>query len=286
MPSVGGMKTGDFRSSEARDRYLAAYRRAWEACPSPDASLDVVTSYGTTRVYRFGATGAPLVLLPGLSATAAGWGEDLKRYLGDRTLFAVDTLGEAGLSAQTAPIRDARDRGRWLGEVVAGLGVGRAHLVGASTGGWHVCAAAIHAPERVASVSLVDPTAVSAGFSFGVVWRGAVAMLVRRDWAWAWFLRWAGGLSVDRPDVRLVLAGIREFRAHLPPQVPFGDDLRRVTAPTFAVFGGRSVVHDGPEAARRLRAALPHAEVELWPEAGHRLDAAERVLEFVRRCGT
>ncbi|MEJ2857216.1 MULTISPECIES: alpha/beta fold hydrolase [unclassified Saccharothrix] len=280
------MRTGDFRGAEARDRYLAAYRAAWEGAPVPDAALDVPTSYGPTRVYRFGpGDDVPLVLVPGMSVTAVGWGDDLTRYSADRTAYAVDTLGEPGLSVQTAPLRDARDRGRWLGEVVAGLGVRRAHLVGASTGGWHVCAAAVHAPERVASASLLDPTGVSVGFGFGVVWRGAVAMVVRREWAWRWFLRWAGGVGVDRPDVRLVLAGIREFRAHLPPQVPFGDDLRRVTAPVFAVFGGRSVVHDGVKAARRLSAGVPHAEVELWPEAGHQVHAAERVLEFVRRCG-
>ncbi|MBB5959383.1 pimeloyl-ACP methyl ester carboxylesterase [Saccharothrix tamanrassetensis] len=276
------MKTGTFASPEARERYFAAYRLAMALCPAPDEVSDVPTSFGTTRVYRFGH-GVPLVLLPGLSATSAGWGAELGRYARDNAVYAVDTLGEPGHSVQTAPIRNAVDRGRWLDEVLAGLGLDLAHLVGASSGGWHVCAAAVHAPERIASISLIDPTGVTVGFGFGVVWRAALASLIRRDRAWRWFLRWAGGLDPERPDVRLVLAGIREYRAHLPPQLPFGEALREVRVPTLALFGGRNVVHDGVKAADRMRELVPHAEVELWPESGHRLDATEHVLAFVRR---
>ncbi len=275
------MGRGSFVSPEARDRYVAAYREAKALCPEPAEELDVPTSFGVTRVYRFGA-GPPLVLLPGLSATAVSWGAELAAYADGHTVYAVDTLGEPGMSTQTAPIRDTVDRGRWLDEVLAGLELARAHLVGASTGGWHVCAAAIHAPGRVASVSLLDPTAVSVGFGFGVVWRGALAMLIRRDWVWRWFLRWAG--APDGPAVRLVLAGIRGYRAHLPPQVLLGEALSAIRVPVLAVFGARSVVHDGVKAAERMRRHVPHAEVEVW-DVGHRVEAAERVREFVRRCG-
>ncbi|RKT53985.1 alpha/beta fold hydrolase [Saccharothrix australiensis] len=277
------MTTGMFVDRQAHERYLAAYRAAQALCPPPDRELDVPTSFGTTRVYRFG-DGPPLVLLPGLSATALGWGAEPARYARDHAVYAVDTLGEAGLSVQTAPIRDAADRGRWLGELIGGLGLDRAHLVGASTGGWHACAAAVHAPARVASLSLIDPTAVTAGFAFGVLWRGAVAALTRSERAWRWFLRWAGELDPERADVRLVLAGITEYRARPAPQVPFGEALRAVRAPVLALFGGRSVVHDGAKAAARMRDLVPHAEVEVWPDCGHRMDAAERVLAFVRRC--
>ncbi|MEV0676269.1 alpha/beta hydrolase [Actinosynnema sp. NPDC050436] len=270
------MDTGEFASAEAEQRYRAVYREVWAGCPRPDEELDVPTSFGPTRVYRFGAAGAPLVLLTGMAATAAGWGADLARYSAGHTAYAVDTLGEPGLSVQTAPIRDAADRGRWVDEVVHGLGVARAHLVGASTGGWHAAAAAVHAPGRIASVSLLDPTATTVGFGFGVLWRAAFT----RVRGWEWFLRWAG----PGEDYRLVLAGIREYRARPAPQVPHGDALRGVRVPVLALFGRHSPVHDAERAARRMRELVPHAEVEVW-DCGHRLDAAGRVARFVARSG-
>lgn len=61
--------------------------------------------------------------------------------------------------------------------------------------------------------------------------------------------------------------------------------------PVLAMFGARSVVHDPILAANRLRALLPHADVETLPDAGHYLflrqddrdRIIERVLEFVHR---
>ncbi|MEU6156284.1 alpha/beta fold hydrolase [Actinosynnema sp. NPDC047251] len=270
------MDTGVFAGQEAENRYRAVYREVWATCPEPDEVLDVPTSFGPTRVYRFGSVGESLVLLPGMAATAAGWGAELARYADGHTVYAVDTLGEPGLSVQTAPIRTAVDRGLWVHEVVAGLGLARAHLVGASTGGWHATAAAVHAPQRVASVSLLDPTAVTVGFGFGVLWRAPLTRVL----GWEWFLRWAG----PGEDFRLVLAGIAEYRARPAPQVPFGDALRPVRVPVLAIFGRHSTVHNGERAARRMREFVPHAEVEVW-ECGHRIDAAERVARFVRRFG-
>ena len=51
--------------------------------------------------------------------------------------------------------------------------------------------------------------------------------------------------------------------------------------------GGRSVVHDPLEAARRAQTLLPDNQTELWPDAGHGLPTEfpdqfnARLLKFV-----
>lgn len=283
---------GGFRNAEEQARYFAAYERAMAECPAPGAVLDVATWHGTTRVYRFGGGDAPpLVLLPGLKATAACWAPFLPAFAAHHPVYAVDTLGEGGRSVQTRPFEGIRDRARCLDEVLDRLDLTGIHVVGGSTGGWHAVNQAVHAPDRLASISLLDPTTVTAGFSPAVTWYGLVGALVGRDRYWLWFLRRVAGEDVaDDPALRLALAGIRAHRGRVPFQrLPAEEDLRALRVPVLALFGGRSAVHDAVAAADRLRALRPDAEVEVLPDMGHHIparlvdDLAGRVLGFVSR---
>jgi pimeloyl-ACP methyl ester carboxylesterase len=285
---------GDFRSPAHRERYFLAYERAMAVCPAPDEVADVVTRHGTTRVHRFGAgDGRPIVLLPGLMATTACYAPVIPALTARGPVYAVDTLGEAGRSVQTAPFAGTPDRALCLDEVLDRLRLTSVHLVDASTGGWHAVNQAIHAPGRLASISVLDPTTVTTGFSWPVICYGLVTAVFDRDRIWRRFLRWSAGHDIlDRADARLVLAGIREYKARVPFQKPpAAADLRAIPVPVLAMFGGRSVAHDPVLAAQRLRALLPGAEVETLPEAGHyvflrpadRERIVERVLGFVRR---
>lgn len=273
---------GEFTSAEGRRRYEAAYEKAMALCPTPVEKVDVDTRHGTTRIHRFGDAreGPPIVLLSALMSTSAGYWQLLPTLSERHTVYAVDTLGEAGASVQTTPLVDIPDRARCLDEALAGAGLTDVHVVGVSTGGWHAANLAVHAPERVASLSLLEPTTLTVGFSRGTIAFGALLAVVRTDWTLRRFLRWSAGADIiDRADTRLVLAGIRDYRPRVPFQFPPGDDaIRSITAPVLAVFGARSVVQDSVRAAERLRALLPDADVDVLPDAGHDLfrDPVER----------
>lgn len=279
---------GDFKSPAGRKRYLEAYDRAMTECPAPDAVLDIGTRHGTTRVYRFGEGDAPpIVLLPGLMATSACYASLLPAFAAHRPVYTIDTLGEAGRSVQTSPFKDIPDRAKCLDDVLERLRLTDVHLVGGSTGGWHAFNQAIHAPGRLASISMLDPTTVTAKFSRTAIWYGAVGAVLNQDWIWRRFLRWSAGQDImDQPDAQLILAGIRTYRARVPFQrCPSDDDIRSVRVPVLAMFGALSVVHDPIVAANRLRTLLPQAEVEMLPDAGHNLflrpEDRERIIERV-----
>lgn len=267
MSGVGG-----FKNPAAEESYFAAYDRAMAECPEPDVVLDVATRHGSTRVYRYGGDhGPPIVLLPALMATSACYSEVIPALAQRHPVYAIDTLGEAGRSAQTLPFKDIRERAIALDDVFEGLGLTSVHLVGGSTGGWHAVNQAIHAPGRLASISLLDATTVSAPFSRKVIWYGALAAALDSDRLWRGFLKWSAGADImDQAAPRLVLAGIRSYRARVPFQVvPDDDALRSIEVPVLALFGAHSVVHDSAAAAARLRTLLPQADVDVLPDAGH-----------------
>lgn len=284
FPTVPLMnKIGGFRNPAAEKRYFAAYDRAMAECPEPGAVFDVETRHGTTRVYRYGDGGTPIVLLPGLLATSACFAALIPALASRHTVYAIDTLGEAGRSVQKVPFKEVRDRASALDDVFENLGLTGVRLVGGSTGGWHAINQAIHAPGRLDSIALLDATTVSAPFTRKVFLYGLVAAVLDSDRLWRRFLTWSAGEDVfDQPAARLVLAGIRCYRARVPFQAcPAEEALRSIEVPTLALFGGRSVVHDSAAAAARLESLLPHADVEILPDAGHYLYLRPRDRELI-----
>ncbi|AXB43592.1 alpha/beta fold hydrolase [Amycolatopsis albispora] len=286
-------RIGHFTTVEGRSRYFAAYEAAMRECPGVRAERDVPSRYGTVRVYRYGDSGRPpIVLLHGSHASSAMWAPNLPGLVAERTVYTVDTLGEPGASVQTVPMRDGADRARALEDVFEELGLTGFHLAGLSAGGWQTLNQARHFPGRLASIALFDP-ANTLGKLTRRFFAGALAAhLLPGDAAMKRFLSWTagGGSWPEVPSTRVLLAGMTEFQSGLPFLGYPGDDvLRAVEVPVLVLIGGRSVVHDPEAAAERARTLFRDAEVELWPEATHALigeqpeRAVQRLLEFAAK---
>ncbi|WP_431922007.1 alpha/beta fold hydrolase [Amycolatopsis tucumanensis] len=276
------MTLGGFTSPQARVAYDAAYDRGFAALPAPAEQRDVATAFGTARVYRFGEPGpAPMVLLPGRAGTTIMWEPNLPAFIARGPVYALDLIGEPGRSEQTAPIRDADDQAAWLGTVLATLGLRDVHLVGYSFGGWLAANLAVRAPDRLASLTLIDPVRTFAPFPVPLRVRTALTLVPA-------FLAWiSGGAEVaeDDPVATVIDEGMRTYRIAPPTPALFTDArLRGLTVPVLALIAARSVIHDRRRAATRARELLPDARVELWPRAiaGESADEVNaRVLEFL-----
>ncbi|HTM84675.1 MAG TPA: alpha/beta hydrolase [Mycobacterium sp.] len=281
---------GAFVSQAAFERFLDTYRDGMAELP-PFEHFDVPTSFGTVRAYRFGGpdTGAPVVLLPGRNASTPMYRTNLPSLLARRTVYSIDLLGEAGLSVQDRQIRSAEDQARWLDETLAGLGLARAHLLGVSIGGWTAVNLAVHRPERIASLTLLDPVMTFAPLPLKPILVSTVLFApgIPEEWrkhALSWI---SGGADVDsaEPEAALISAGSKEFALRTPLPKMFTDEqLRSLDAPVLALIAGRSVMLDPERAAARARELLPQGQVELWPDASHAING-EYPDEIAERAG-
>jgi hypothetical protein len=82
---------------------------------TPRSTLDLETAFGHVRLYEFGAASAdraaiPVVLLPGRTSGVPMWASNLPDLAAARITYALDALGDAGLSVQIQPIHDATDQ--------------------------------------------------------------------------------------------------------------------------------------------------------------------------------
>ncbi|MEV0400051.1 alpha/beta fold hydrolase [Actinoallomurus sp. NPDC050550] len=286
-------KLGGFTTPEGRSRFDRVYDEGMRLLPRPAEVHDVPTAFGRVRAYRFGeGGGAPIVLLHGTGGTSVMWRPNVAALAEKRSVYAIDLLGEAGRSEQTAPIRGAGDQAAWLAAVLERLDIPAAHLVGVSIGGWMACNQAVRAPERVASIGLLDPINTLARMSLGLILRTIPVVLpLTAGWARPRFLSWIDGqgqAAEDDPVGRVIGAGMRDYRAAMPTPAYFTDEeIRSIDVPALVLVAGRSAVHDPQRALRRAEALIGDVQAELWPDATHAIsgqcadEVNARVLRFI-----
>lgn len=273
---------GHFTSAAAEDRFRTAYDRAMADLPTPQRVLDLRTSFGIVRVYRFAGadpTAAPLVLLPGRAAASPVWADNLPSLLRLRSAYVLDLLGEPGLSVQSRPIASADDQAAWLHEVIDQLPEPRVHLLGVSIGGWTAANLAVRRPAKIASATLVDPV-----FVFGEMSAAAVVRSVPASVRWfpkSWrddFASWTANDAPveDVPVAAVIEAGMQAYALRLPgperiPEVA----LRDSPVPVLAIIAGRSRMHDAAAIAGAARATTGEDSVRVYPEASHAVNGEQ-----------
>ena len=275
---------GHFRSEPARNHFIDVYESAMADLPSVRESVDVSTSFGTVRAYRFEgpSSGPPVVLLPGRNASTPMWRVNIAPLLERRAVIAVDLLGEAGLSVQIRRITGD--------DALAGLGLDGVHLLGVSIGGWTATNGAIRRPGRIASVTLLDPAMTFAPVpakavlaSLALFPPGVPEAARRRVLSWI-----TGGADVDDslPEAALISAAAKDFVSRKAMPRMFTDEqLRSLDRPVLALIAGRSVMLDPARAAARAQRLLPRGQVELWADASHAING-EYPAEIAVRAAT
>jgi len=269
-----------------RERYLQ-FLKYW---PVPNQQLRVPTREGETFVIACGGEQAPpVLLLHGAMANSSMWMGDVAAWSAHFRIYAVDVIGEPGLSAPSRPPLASESHALWLDDVMDGLSLERASMVGISLGGWLALDYATRRPRRVDRVAVLCPGGVG-GQNIGTALKVACLALFGE-----WGKRKAREMILGRapsdppPAVKALLDFMRliagNFRPRMVKLPVFSNDaLKRLTMPVLAILGARDVLLDSAGTSRRLEQNVPHAEIRWLPDVGHLIVGQTRpILEFLNR---
>jgi pimeloyl-ACP methyl ester carboxylesterase len=256
-----------------RERYLEALK-AW-----PHDELRVPTPEGETFVVAAGpAEAPPLVLLHGSGSNSAEWAHRFPALTERFRVYAVDIIGEPGLSAETRPPLTTDRYAGWLDTVLDHVGAARAAFLTSSFGGWLALDYATRRPERVAALALRCPIGLGPMKKGFVVKAVLLALLGERGRRRS--VASVLGEPESSPIVEQQLLVSANYRYRTGPFPIFGDDaLGRLTMPVYAIAGTEDAMVDSATTKRRLEAA--GAVVDLVPGAGHSFPGSGD-LEFLR----
>ncbi|GAA2657103.1 alpha/beta hydrolase [Streptomyces lunalinharesii] len=279
---------GRYVSDTLRDRYFAACDAVYALGATAVAEGDVETSFGTTHVYRYepadpaARSRTPVVLVHGSGSCSAMWYPNTPALSAARPVYAIDTPGDPGRSVQRAPLHQPERAAQWLDETLAALDLDRVHLVGASYGGWLTVNQAHRRPDRLASVTLLDPGGLERvglrffAWIFASLFATAAPKALRPRLA-----AWLEQPVLVVPELRaMVRAAVRAHRIRRPAPLPLSDaELSTVRTPLYLVLGKRSLLVHPKRQLERVPRVIPGARAEIITGTGHgpQIDHADEV---------
>ncbi|WP_406008222.1 alpha/beta fold hydrolase [Streptomyces sp. NBC_00637] len=279
---------GRYVSDTLRDRYFAACDAVYALGATAHAETDVATSFGTTHVYEYGPEDpaararTPIVLVHGAGSCSAMWYPNTPALSAARTVYAIDTPGDPGRSVQREPLHRPERAAQWLDETLAGLGLDRVHLVGTSYGGWLALNQAHRRPDRLASVTLLDPGGLEkVGLRF-FVWIFVSLFATFAPKALGPRLAaWLEQPVLVMPELRtMVRRSARAYRVRRPAPLPLSEEeLTTIRTPLYLVLGRRSLLLHPHRQVERVPRLIPGARAEIVSGTGHgpQIDHADEV---------
>ncbi|GAA3906993.1 carboxylesterase [Streptomyces gulbargensis] len=269
---------GRYVNDALRDRYFAAADVLYAKGAPARFETDVETSFGTTHVYRYGPSDpaaesrTPIVLIHGAGYSSAMWYPNTPGLSRDRPVYALDTPGDAGRSVHREPMWQPERAAQWMDEALDALGLDRVHVVGSSYGGWLVLNQAHRRPERLASVTALDP--------------GGLEKVGLRFFAWVFvsllatfapkalrprLAAWLDQPVIAVPEMRKwIQLGARAYRVRRPAPLPLTEDaLRSIRTPLYVIMGKHSLLVHPERQRERVPRLVPGARAEIITATGH-----------------
>jgi pimeloyl-ACP methyl ester carboxylesterase len=295
-----------FRSERAKAEYEAHHREKARAWPVPCEVLLLDTPSGRTAVRASGrATDPPLVLLPGGRIGSLMWKDSIAELSARHRTYALDIIGDVGLSVNRGAISRPSDYVDWLDEVLTALVPrGRLGMIGLSLGGAIAAQYALCFPERLSGVVLIAPGGTVLPLSFGFYVRlmllslpvpGRAGTGLHRVCHWL-FQDARRGDAACRARLEEAIDGLqRAMRAFALPRPPWppvlsDEEWRRWRAPCLFLVGEHEKIYPADAAVRWLKRVAPQVRAEIIRGAGHDLTivapaaVAERALAFLDEC--
>lgn len=150
-----------YRNEQSKKAVWQLYDRQMDDLKVPYTDLFVDTSFGKTHIIECGnLRGKPLLVFHGGNATTAYNLKYCGFLLDDFHVYAVDTIGHPGKSAEVSLSPRNHDYGIWAVDVIKGLGFDGMSCFGGSFGAGILVKAMCVVPEVIKRSVLFVPSAI------------------------------------------------------------------------------------------------------------------------------
>jgi len=232
-------------------------------------------------------SGPPLLLLHGsMDSGALSWYSMLPELASHFRLFVPDCPGY-GESEKPSEIYTVTFYMEWLDAFLQKMHLPSVPIIGTSQGGALALNFALHSPQSVSRMMLINPAGLIRQCSSGVL-QLVVRSLLRRLFPSRLIERWLEDyLLHDRSCVDELFAKVKSYeeqiaalaevqslgaltRSYHITRALADEQLQKITQPTLFLCGEHDPIFP-PSVLRKIVPALPHAQLQVIPDTGHAL---------------
>ena len=279
-----------YKSEVGKQEVIEQYQKILASWPVENHQYEVKTSFGTTFIIESGLKeNPPLILLHGSVSNSYTWYGDVASLSKTHNVYAIDIIGEAGLSAPSRPDYESGAYALWLNETINALRLNSCSIVAMSLGGWMALSFATNYPDKVDNLILVCPGGL-AHEKASFLWKAIIFSLLGK-WGQLKTLKLVGGGNISSSS----LSGLGEdfafssltfkyFKPRTAKMPLFTDQsLCKLTMPILMLFGDSDQLIPASKSIKRLKQFAQQAKIELLPDTGHLIvKQADRILKFLK----
>jgi pimeloyl-ACP methyl ester carboxylesterase len=251
-----------YRSARGQAEVIALYEKKLASLALETHSHMVETRFGHTHVLAAGPPDAPpVIVLTGISTGAPRILEWFQPLVRDFRVYAPDPIGQPGRSAQVRVPPGDHNYGKWMVDVLDGLGLRQLPFTGVSFGGGILLDTASYAPERISCAALMAPAGLTPVPLLHTVIKFFIPCLLYRCFPNRQrLLGTVQPLAGQTDDYSLQVfdATFRHVKLNTAPPGPFDKkSLAKFTAPTLLLLAKSDIFIPVETARRRARELLP-----------------------------
>ncbi len=274
-----------YADKSVEEKFITMYAEKMKDWPVDYEDIFLETEFGKVHVIKCGDCSLPpLVLLHASGVAGWSWKHNAQELSRHYQLFAIDTIGDAGLSGYhdlTKLLKTGKDLADFYTTLFDLLGIETAAIAGASEGGFIGTNIALYKPERVEKLVLAGPMGYSGAGK--AVFRITLAQLFPLSIFQESTEQWAFGTDRKVRDdfgewFKLLLSSTAPKK--VAPLAFSSEQRQSISVPVMFIFGERDNLVGNTEAAAALVQNIPDVRVEIV-DTGH-LVAAEKA-EIVNR---
>lgn len=283
-----------YKSEKGKAEILALYDRQLERLGAAYSDKWVSTSFGRTHLIETGnADGIPLLVFHGGNATTAYNLLACDFLMKDFHIFAVDTIGHPGKSAEVCLSAGNYDYGKWVGEVISALGHESLCCFGGSFGAGVLAKTMCVVPEKVKRAVLYVPAGINnapAINSMSMMFPMMMYWVTHED---RWLRKCMIPMAVNEENITEYIyetAKLSITYAKVKTTMPGNvaeKYMRKCKAPTLVMAAEKDCLFPAKRVLPRAKQLLENCSVYLLEGRGHMNSLTEKekrmIVEFLKK---
>ena len=280
-------KHGETVLTELYDRQLASLNVEYE-------DLTVKTRFGQSHLIKSGnPKGEPLLLFHGGNSTTPYYLAGFTSLFEHFCIYAVDTIGHPGKSAQTTLSAKSMEYGEWASDVIDSLGFQKMNCMGGSFGGGILVKLMCIAPEKIEKSVLIVPSAISNVSVLNIVLRMGIPMVFhvltgKEYWLKKAILQMAiDEKNIDESTYEMVKSTFKhvKVKAGMPGNVKM-KDLKNCNVPVFLIAAEKDCMFPGRKVIAKAEKYFRNINSYLLQNQGHLcvlpVDVTNMIIRFLK----
>ena len=276
-------KQGEIFLTELYDRQLKLLNvNYWD--------LYVNTRFGQSHIIKLGnLNGKPILLFHGGNSTTPYNLAEFKPLFEHFCIYAVDTIGHPGKSAQTFLSPKSMEYGEWASDVVDGLNFQKMYCIGGSFGGGILVKLMCVSPEKIEKSVLIVPSGIANVSTFNICMKMGIPMILysisKKDY---WLKKTILPMAIyeeniDKYFYEMVKSSFKyvHVKAGMPSNVKM-DLLKKCNVPTFLIAAEKDYLFPGEKVIEKAEKTLPNIKSHLLQNQGHLCKISVKVMNMIK----